>query len=298
MTPARTLVSFVDRFRWPTAIRADLLVRAYALDGAKVTHWVVSAQDQPIGEQLADLGVACAGAYTADEFADCAQVMVDRLLSKGLAYSAGRRIFLPWGGAPSYNPIQNLRGRRGPFDVQLWGPHWDDGPEGPSATLLRWATILELAGGPVDWVFGFEAATMRRARALAQALGVAEIATAYEPPMQMGYPLRDPFEWDGQSVRWAALQIKQELRSAQEQHCVAQTRVIRALPRSMPDRPLSAPRAMLLRDAHEHLIARRWRRAATVLQQIAKSGARMRDGRDESRVFLMQALALFDGLGL
>lgn len=298
MTRTRTLVSFVDEDRWPTAVRADLLVRAHQLVGERITHHIVTPHGQPLSDAFARLGVAHATLHEEADFADSAQVMVDRLLSRGLAYSGGRRIFLPWTGAPGYSPAERLRGRRNAFDVQLWGPQWEDGPEGPSATLIRWSAILDLADGPADWVFGFDKGTAMRARALAQALGAPDIAAAFEPPLQAAYWFRDPESWSGAQVRWTALQVKHDLRTAQAEHALHRANLLRKLPRSMRDRPIGPERATLLDQAEVRLRARQWRRAAFTLGQIAKRNMRMHDEAFTSRAFLLRSITLFDGLGL
>lgn len=298
MTAPRTLVSFVDANHWPTMVRGDLYARYQRLTGGSARHWIVIAGGADLLGLPAHLDIACEGIFAEAEFVDSAQVMVDRLLSRSLAYSAGRRIFLPWEGAPGYSPVQQLRGRRGPFDVQLWGPHWDGGPEGPSATLLRWAAIHEVAGGPVDQVFGFTAPEVRRASALAQALGAADVARAFQPGLRVRYDMRDPALWDGPRVRWTAMQVTHELRPAQADAALEHTEILRRIPLSIAERQMYAPQRAQVVQVHADLKALRWRQAVSTLMVMVRTARRMWLGHWTSRDFLRETRALVDGLGL
>lgn len=304
MAPPQTLLTFIDRpSAWPTALRGDLLARYHRSIGRPIRHWIITRDAGLTAADCAQLGIRTAGVATFDDYADSAQVMADRLLMTGVAYDAGRRIYLPWVGDPSYAPPQNTRGRRSPNDIQLWGPHWTDGPVGPSATLVQIAATQDHASGCADWIFGYDTQAAMRLDAVARALRSGPATRALRPPLRAaGLHTAQPSAWTGPCARWAAMQCKTALSPAQSQYGTRQSSAAR-LARMPDDHPQDPGHLTMVKHAEAALERLDWRDANRLLLGLCKTVTRMQTGHvgtrfAPSRQMRTRIVALLDALGL
>lgn len=304
MTPPKTILTFINHWsEWPTALRGDLLARYQRSIGQPMRHWVITRDGGLSADDCARLGVRTAGVVPFADYVDSAQVMTDRLLMTGAAYSAEGRIYLPWDGHASYAPAQKPRGRRAPNDIQLWGPHWQDGPIGPSATLVQIAAVQEHASGCSDWIFGYQPQSILRLQAVAAALQDRPATRALQPPLRAsGRHTVMPSAWTGPTARWSALQCKDALSPAQSQFGVRKSRAAR-LARMPDDHPPDPGHLSMLRRAEEALERCDWRDANQWLLGLCKTVTRMQSGQvgiraTPSRQMRTRIIALLDALGL
>lgn len=301
--PIKHVLSVIHRPQyWPTVLRADVYVRAqrYLQPRKRLVHRVVTFDGGVNAADCERWGVRVAEVRTAESLVDASQILIDRLLRAGRAYTAGERIFFRWAGCPGYQRPIRMFDRQQPTDIQLWGPHWPGGPVGPSRAALRQAAIFELAGGAVERIFGFTPADANTQQLIAMGSTIETI----EPGLGAARPLNsDPMHtrWRPAELRWAAMQVRQALAPANGGVAAARAHAARhgQRMRSLADDPPEPEHLSMIERAEAALTQCDWHEASDWLFRLAKSIARM-GHRDDggSRRARNLVMALLDTLGL